>query len=280
MITAIILATVILTLVLSIWLRSSKGQIGEKQVARILGRLPKDRYLVINNMLLRTASGGTTQIDHVVISEYGIFVIETKYYKGWIYGGENGEYWTQNIYGHKYTLRNPIQQNMGHIRALKYHLKDFDGIPFISIVAFSRSANLRVDAASYVVYWNRILPVIRHFHIKLISYDQVLKIHEKLLSRNRSSKEIRKEHIRNVRSNEQKRNEFVTSVLTNKSGMMPSPPANAPVVAATLSSATGHTAPSTAAPTTLDAATSSNNRRCFLHLLSLQKDNKWRNIPK
>ena len=60
MITAIILATVILTLVLSIWLRSSKGQIGEKRVARILGRLPKDRYLVINNMLLRTASGGTT----------------------------------------------------------------------------------------------------------------------------------------------------------------------------------------------------------------------------
>lgn len=211
MITAIILATVILTLVLSIWLRSSKGQIGEKRVARILGRLPKDRYLVINNMLLRTASGGTTQIDHVVISEYGIFVIETKYYKGWIYGGENGEYWTQNIYGHKYTLRNPIQQNMGHIRALKYHLKDFDGIPFISIVAFSRSANLRVDAASYVVYWNRILPVIRHFHIKLISYEQVLKIHEKLLSRNRSSKEIRKEHIRNVRSNEQKRNDAVAS---------------------------------------------------------------------
>ena len=83
---------------LTIWLRSSKGRIGEQRVAHILGRLPKDRYRIINNLLLRTSSGGTTQIDHVVISEYGIFVIETKFYKGWIYGGESSEYWTQNNY--------------------------------------------------------------------------------------------------------------------------------------------------------------------------------------
>ena len=69
-------------------LRTSKGRIGEHRVAHILGKLPKDRYRLINNLLLRTSSGGTTQIDHVVISEYGIFVIETKFYKGWIYGGE------------------------------------------------------------------------------------------------------------------------------------------------------------------------------------------------
>lgn len=50
---------------------------------------------------------------------------------------------------------------------------------------------------------------------------------------------------------------------------MPSPPANAPVVAAILSFATGHTAPSTAAPTTLDAATSSNNQLCSIPLFSI-----------
>ena len=64
---------------LAVWLRSSKGRIGEHRVAHILDRLPKDRYRVINNLLLRTSSGNTTQIDHVVISEYGIFVIETKF---------------------------------------------------------------------------------------------------------------------------------------------------------------------------------------------------------
>ena len=136
---------VIVTLIfLAVWLRTSKGRIGEHRVAHILGRLSKDRYQVINNLLLRTSSGGTTQIDHVVISEYGIFVIETKFYEGWIYGGENSEYWTQNIYGHKYSLRNPIHQNQGHIRALKHLLKDFGNIPFISIVAFSRQCRLGV----------------------------------------------------------------------------------------------------------------------------------------
>lgn len=111
MISAIILAVIVL--IISIWLRRSKGRIGEHRVAHILSKLPKDRYQVINNLLLRTSSDSTTQIDHVVISQYGIFVIETKFYKGWIYGGENSEYWTQNIYGHKYSLRNPIHQNQG-----------------------------------------------------------------------------------------------------------------------------------------------------------------------
>ena len=106
MLTLIIIIAALISF--AVWLRSSKGRIGEQRVAHILGRLPKDRYRVINNLLLRTSSGSTTQIDHIVISEYGIFVIETKFYKGLIYGGENSEYWTQNIYGHKYSLRNPI----------------------------------------------------------------------------------------------------------------------------------------------------------------------------
>lgn len=140
---------------LGFWLRRSKGRIGEHRVAHILGRLPKDRYRVINNLLLRTSSGSTTQVDHIVISQYGIFVIETKFYKGWIYGGENSEFWTQNIYGNKYTLRNPILQNAGHVRALKHLLKDFGDIPFISIVAFSRQCRLGVNASTPVAYFGR-----------------------------------------------------------------------------------------------------------------------------
>lgn len=60
----------------------------------------------------------TTQIDHIVVSIHGIFVIETKNYKGWIYGNSNNEYWTQNIYGNKYSLYNPLLQNKNHIKSL------------------------------------------------------------------------------------------------------------------------------------------------------------------
>jgi hypothetical protein len=53
-----------------------KGRFGEKLVADTLAQLPP-LYRVINDLMLRT-DWGTTQIDHVVISPHGIFVIETK----------------------------------------------------------------------------------------------------------------------------------------------------------------------------------------------------------
>ena len=58
-----------------------KGKIGEIYVALFLKRLPEDRYRVINDLLL-TKNGHSTQIDHVIVSIYGIFVVETKFYKG------------------------------------------------------------------------------------------------------------------------------------------------------------------------------------------------------
>ena len=210
MISAIILAVIVL--IVSIWLRRSKGRIGEHRVAHILGRLPKDRYQVINDLLLRTSSGSTTQIDHVVISQYGIFVIETKFYKGWIYGGENSEFWTQNNYGNKYTLRNPILQNAGHVRALRQLLKDYGDIPFIPIVAFSRQATLGVSSGTPVIYWNQIRKVIGQFKEKRIAPDAVTGIYNKLIESNiPDSKESRREHIRNVRSYEDRRNIAVAS---------------------------------------------------------------------
>ena len=208
MLTLIIIAALIS---FAVWLRLSKGRIGEYRVAHILGRLPKDRYCAINNLLLRTSSGSTTQIDHVVISVYGIFVIETKFYKGWIYGGENSEYWTQSIYGHKYSLRNPIHQNQGHIRALKHLLQDFGDVPFISIVAFSRQCRLGVNASTPVIYWNKIPRTISQFKDKHLTHEQVISIHNRLVESNCNSKESRKEHIRNVRTNERRRNTAVAS---------------------------------------------------------------------
>ncbi|MES0342406.1 MAG: nuclease-related domain-containing protein, partial [Candidatus Humimicrobiaceae bacterium] len=62
-----------------------KGFIGEKTVALLLATLDRKKYRTINDLIIRV-EGKSTQIDHVVISNYGIFVIETKNYKGWIVG--------------------------------------------------------------------------------------------------------------------------------------------------------------------------------------------------
>jgi hypothetical protein len=64
------------------------------------------------------SQGSTTQIDHVLVSVYGIFVIETKNMKGWIFGDERSAQWTQSIFGKKSRFQNPLRQNYRHVKAL------------------------------------------------------------------------------------------------------------------------------------------------------------------
>lgn len=185
--------------VLLLWLLPSKGDVGEKRVSKILSKLPHDEYQIINNLLIHHNNGHTSQIDHVVVSEYGIFVIETKNYKGWIYGNDGSEYWTQNIYGDKYQLYNPVKQNQGHIKALSRILTDIPPDLFISIVAFSRNATLKNQHLNNVVYWNQINEVIRSYTRKKISAEQARCAYYTLLNANIDSKDARKQHIQNVR---------------------------------------------------------------------------------
>ena len=113
--------------ILKIWLNSPKrkGKRGEKAVKKSLDNLPEDQYQILNNILL-DSDNGTSQIDHIVISVYGIFVIETKNYTGVIYGSEHSSKWTQYINGNKYSFQNPIHQNYGHIKTVESFLSEFD----------------------------------------------------------------------------------------------------------------------------------------------------------
>ncbi|MCB4747124.1 MAG: NERD domain-containing protein, partial [Sulfurovum sp.] len=72
---------------------TGKGVVGEFLVnIAVKLRLDKDKYHLIKNVTLPT-EGGTTQIDHIIVSEYGIFVVETKNMKGWIFGDKKQKYW-------------------------------------------------------------------------------------------------------------------------------------------------------------------------------------------
>lgn len=96
-----------------------KGWLGEQAVARALRGLNADYYTCFHDLYLPRPDGkGTTQLDHVVVSTCGIFVIETKNYKGWIYGSEKQKQWTQTIYKRKHRFQNPLHQNALHVRAL------------------------------------------------------------------------------------------------------------------------------------------------------------------
>lgn len=163
---------IVILVVFVIRLPAIRGNQGEANVAMRLNALPKSEYAVFNDLLIQDVQY-SSQIDHVVVSKYGIFVIETKNYKGWIYGGEYSEHWTQNIWGNKYQLYNPILQNKGHVKALKSYL-GISGFPFIPVVVFSSRAGIRVNVRDNdVLYYSELTEFIKSKKVVLLSNDDV-----------------------------------------------------------------------------------------------------------
>lgn len=97
---------------------------GEALVSRAIQQsCAGPNWHLLNNITLPTTDG-TTQIDHILVSRYGIFVIETKDYSGWLFGDAKSSHWTQVLYRQKFKFQNPLQQNYKHIRTVQ-SLLDF-----------------------------------------------------------------------------------------------------------------------------------------------------------
>jgi hypothetical protein len=121
-----------------------KGWIGELEINLITKLfLEKDTYHLIKNVTI-PADGGTTQIDHIIVSRFGVFVVETKNLKGWIFGKEGDAYWTQKIFRHSEKFQNPLRQNYKHTKTLGEIL----GIPddkMRSVIVFTGDSTFKTE---------------------------------------------------------------------------------------------------------------------------------------
>lgn len=123
-----------------------KGKVGEARVSFIVNRLIKQKggYL-INDIVLPINKDRTTQIDHIYVSKYGVFVIETKAYQGLIYGKENDENWYIYFGGQKYEMYNPVAQNKLHIAAVNTCISSLKTPP-VSLVTILRANISHISA--------------------------------------------------------------------------------------------------------------------------------------
>lgn len=80
--------------------------------------LDKSDYHLIKNVTLPTEDR-TTQIDHIIVSKFGVFVVETKNMKGWIFGTEKQKQWTQKIFKHVSKFQNLLHQNYKYVKTLE-----------------------------------------------------------------------------------------------------------------------------------------------------------------
>ena len=220
MTSALMVILLLAVIALMVWLRiimpNIKGKMGEFNVSVVLATLPKDEYQVINDIII-PSKYGTTQIDHVVVSIYGIFVIETKNYKGLIYGGEDAETWTKNMWGNKYSLRNPLKQNYGHVKSLQAILN----IPkemFIPIVVFSNRAKLRVQTQETVINLWRLRSEIKKHKIPIIPSEQLIDYRSSIELAAIDDKDIAKSHKANVRQNLNQRSQAIANGLCPRCG--------------------------------------------------------------
>ncbi|CAM2076752.1 MAG: NERD domain-containing protein [uncultured Clostridium sp.] len=213
----LIIVLVVIVLIVKFKSPNIKGSIGERKVSKTLNILDNNEYKIINNLMIRT-DRGTTQIDHVVISVYGIFVIETKNYKGLIFGNEYDDNWKQVIYKRSERFRNPIKQNYGHVAALKERLNLDKDLLIISIIAFTNRASLKVNTKTPVIYDNNVVSYIRSYNNKLISEDDVKRIYYDLLMSNIDSKDTRKEHVHSIRKNLRERENNINNNICPRCG--------------------------------------------------------------
>ncbi len=156
------------------WFGELKTKVAEKLL------LDSKIYHVFNNVLISN-NGRTAQMDHVVVSRYGIFILETKDKTGWIFGDENQKEWTQVIFQDRYRFQNPLRQNYFHTKSLS-GLLGIDHSKIHSLVVFWGDCEFRTPMPENVVH-GMLAPTnyIKSKTARLLSEEEVQSICKKLM---------------------------------------------------------------------------------------------------
>ncbi|PQJ59349.1 nuclease [Vibrio jasicida] len=155
-----------------------KGVFGEFLVNRLLSKLPESDYTLIKDVTLPT-NDGTTQVDHIVVSRYGIFIVETKNMKGWIFGSARKKQWTQKIYRHSSKFQNPLHQNYKHIKALETLLGCSEE-HLHSVIVFIGDSTFKTEMPPNVTYARGSIRYIQQFNDVVFSDNDYARLTESI----------------------------------------------------------------------------------------------------
>jgi hypothetical protein len=176
-----------------------KGVLGEWQVNLLIKFfLDKNEYHLIKNVTLST-DDGTTQIDHIIVSRYGIFVIETKNMKGWVFGSANQKQWTQKIFKHTSKFQNPLHQNYKHVKTLGACLSTKNDCIF-SVIIFIGDSTFKTKMPDNVRFARGGIEYIKSKRDTAFSEDEVADIIEQIESgRLERSIKTNRQHVKHVK---------------------------------------------------------------------------------
>jgi restriction system protein len=146
---------------------------GEMGVSRALtDAFAPPAYHLLNSVTL-PLDEGTTQIDHVLISRFGVFVIETKHYKGWIFANARSPLWTQVLFKRKYKFQNPLHQNYKHVKAVQALLDFLPAELVRSAVVFTGEGEFRTPRPAGVYSIQSLVNYLQSFTQEVVSENRL-----------------------------------------------------------------------------------------------------------
>ena len=199
-----ILIIILIIIIKSSWFKGITGEFMVNILARMF--LDKHVYYLIKNVTLPTENG-TTQIDHIIVSKYGVFVVETKNMKGWIFGDPNQKTWTQKIYKHTTTFQNPLHQNYKHVKTLEF-LLGLNDQQVHSLVVFVGDSTFKTEMPENVTYGRGYVRFIKSKRQSVLSeadVDAILsKISAGMLTRSFKTNREHAKHVNQIVSEKKK----------------------------------------------------------------------------
>ena len=145
----------------------------EAAVSRTLAKtFAGPTHHLLNNLTVPTENE-TTQIDHVLVSRVGVFVIETKHYKGWIFGDAKSATWTQVLFKQKFRFQNPLRQNYKHVKAVQAILDFLPPGGVHSVVVFTGNAEFKTLRPDGVCTLKGLGPYLQSFAEEVMSENRL-----------------------------------------------------------------------------------------------------------
>jgi hypothetical protein len=129
-------------------------------------------YHLMNHVTLELIDG-TTQVDHILVSRFGVFVVETKDYKGWIFADANQANWTQVLFRFRFKFQNPIFQNSRHVRAVRGLLDFLPPSAIKSVVVFTGEAEFKTEVPHGVFDTSGFVEYVRGLTVEVMSLNRV-----------------------------------------------------------------------------------------------------------
>ena len=174
-----------------------RGWFGEKKTAfNMWLSLDSNVYKRFHDVII-PSKNGTTQIDHLLVSPFGLFIVETKNKKGWIFGSEDQPKWTQTLYGKKYSFQNPLRQTFRQKKVLSEFLGLNESM-IRSVIYFVGDSKFKTQLPANVIN-SRLGRYIKKFANRIIPLEEINHIVGTLDQHMSESTLTTRDHVRSLR---------------------------------------------------------------------------------